>query len=108
MRYLFLLPLLLGAAAANAQGLPGDPDAGRALALRDCASCHLVASGQGGPAVDGVPSFAAIARMPSTTELSLRAFMRTPHPPMPDLALTRRDMDDVVSYILSLRSNSRQ
>jgi len=104
------IPLILGfvliAGSAYAQTLPGDPANGRALAQRDCAGCHLVSDRQTGPAADGVPSFAAVARMPSTTELSLRAFLRTPHPPMPDLALSRRDMDDVVSYILSLR-NSR-
>jgi len=105
MRFLPVLGLVLIAGTASAQTLPGDPANGRALAQRDCAGCHLVSDRQNGPAADGVPSFAAIARMPSTTELSLRAFMRTPHPPMPDLALSRQDMDDVVSYILSLRTS---
>lgn len=105
MRSAVLIACVLATAPAVAQDLPGDPAAGRALATRDCASCHLVTDNQAGPAMDGVPSFVSIARMPSTTELSLRAFLRTPHPPMPDLTLTRRQMDDVVSYILDLRNH---
>lgn len=104
MRNTILIACLLAAGPALAQDLPGDPAGGQAIATRDCAGCHLVTDRQPGPATDGVPSFTAIARMPSTTELSLRAFLRTPHPPMPDLALTRRQIDDVVSYILDLRN----
>jgi len=103
MRGLLLIALLLGATPAFAQMSSGDPDAGLKLALRDCAACHVVAGRQAGPAPVGVPTFAAVARMPSTTALSLRAFLQTPHPPMPDLALSRSELEDVISYILSLR-----
>jgi mono/diheme cytochrome c family protein len=104
MRHVLVILCLVAATPALAQQFPGDPAAGRALASRNCSSCHLVTERQAGPAADGVPSFASIARMPSTTELSLRAFLRTPHPPMPDLALSRRETDDIVSYILDLRN----
>ncbi len=103
MRGVLLIALLLTAAPAVAQTSYGDPEAGLKLALRDCAACHVVAGRQAGPVPVGVPPFAAIAHMPSTTSLSLRAFLQTPHPPMPDLALTRSEMEDVISYILSLR-----
>ena len=56
-----------------------------------------------GPASDAVPSFAAIAAMPSTTAMSLRVLLRTPGDRMPDLALSREETDDLVGYILSLR-----
>jgi hypothetical protein len=42
--------------------------------------------------------------MPSTTSMSLHAFLMTPHGQMPDFASTRAQIDDVVAYILSLRS----
>ncbi len=103
MRSVLLASLLLAAAPAFGQTGNGDPEAGLRLALRNCAQCHVVAGRQAGPVPVGVPTFAAIARMPSTTELSLRAFLQTPHPPMPDFALSRRELDDVVSYILTLR-----
>jgi mono/diheme cytochrome c family protein len=104
MRTFLMAALLLAAPPAFAQTSYGDPQAGLKVALRDCAACHIVAGRQAGPAPVGVPPFATIARMPSTTALSLRAYLQTPHPPMPDLALTRTEMEDVVSYILSLRN----
>ncbi|HTP82695.1 MAG TPA: c-type cytochrome [Alphaproteobacteria bacterium] len=104
MRTILLIAVFLVATPAFAQTSYGDPQAGLKIALRDCAACHIVAGRQGGPAPVGVPTFAAIAHMPSTTALSLRAFLQTPHPPMPDLALTRTEMEDAVSYILSLRN----
>lgn len=94
---------LIAAGRAPVQAQSGDEAAGLSLALRNCAICHVVAGRQTGPVPVGVPTFAQIARMPSTTALSLSAFLQTPHPPMPDLVLTRREIADVVSYILSLR-----
>ncbi len=41
--------------------------------------------------------------MPSTTSMSLRVFLQSPHGNMPDYRLTREQMDDVVAYLLSLR-----
>jgi mono/diheme cytochrome c family protein len=103
VRGLFTLGFILAAGPALAQS-SGDPAAGLGIALRNCAICHIVAGQQTGPVPAGVPTFAEVARMPSTTELSLRAFLQTPHPPMPDLALSRREIADVASYILSLRN----
>ena len=51
----------------------------------------------------GVPTFAAIARMPSTTQMSLSVFLQTPHAGMPDLHLSRDEIADLATYILSLR-----
>jgi mono/diheme cytochrome c family protein len=41
--------------------------------------------------------------MKSTTFMGLRAFLQTPHDRMPDLHLTRNEIDDVAAYILSLK-----
>lgn len=101
--YLVALCLLLVAGPLGAQNRVGDVEAGRALALRTCARCHVVAEQQSQPAIDGVRPFAAIARNPAVTEQSLRVFLQTPHPPMPDFSLTRREIDDAISYILSLK-----
>ncbi len=95
--------LLAAPAAAMAQDLPGDPVSGRTFAMRHCAGCHAAAAEQHRPATDAAPAFLTLARDPAITELSLRAFLQTPHSRMPSIMLTRREMDDVISYILSLR-----
>ena len=53
---------------------------------------------------NGVPTFAGIARRKSTTAMSLRVFLQSPHARMPDLHLSRDEIADVSAYILSLRS----
>jgi mono/diheme cytochrome c family protein len=93
---------MVAPAAARAQH-EGDPAAGRRLAEAWCSGCHVIGPGASGPASDVVPTFPAIAGMPSTTGMSLRAFLLTPHPPMPDIQMSRGQIDDVVTYILSLR-----
>lgn len=96
------LPPALAQTAPPAGSIPGDPDGGRVLARTWCVNCHVVDAQSTQPA-DGVPSFPAIARMPSTTQLSLQAFLQTPHTRMPNFQLTRQQVDDAVAYILSLR-----
>jgi mono/diheme cytochrome c family protein len=91
------------AAPALAQLEPGDARAGQRLATTWCANCHQVTPGGPGPSTDAAASFASIAAMPSTTSMSLRVFLQTPHANMPDYRLTRDQLDDLVAYLLSLR-----
>ncbi len=77
---------------------------GKALAEKWCSHCHLTGPGQK-RAGDAAPTFTSIARMPSTTEMSLKAFLQTPHVRMPDYQLTRAEIDDLSAYILSLRGH---
>lgn len=81
----------------------GDAVAGRRLAEAWCASCHVVTAKADSGISDGAPSFAAIGGAKSTTYLSMRAFLQTPHDRMPDLHLSRDEMDDLTAYLLSLR-----
>ena len=92
----FLLP-----AAAAAQ----DADRGHQLAQRWCSGCHTVDKSPGTARADGLPTFPAIAALPDISAVRLRAAMNTTHGRMPDLSLSKRDQDDLASYILSLRSN---
>ena len=55
--------------------------------------------------VPGVPTFTAIASMPSTTPIALRVYLQTPHARMPDLHLSRDETDNLIAYILSLRGH---
>jgi len=91
----------------RAQGGPGDIEAGRRLAEVWCNNCHLTGAGTQGRAADAAPSFPSIARMPSTTALSLRALLQTPHVLMPDYYLSRDEQDDVIAHILSLSDRAR-
>ncbi len=104
----YFVPLLIGMLLAvwprqtGAQEI-GDVATGRRLSETWCSSCHLVGPDISRAVSNGVPTFVGIARMKSTTVLSLRAFLQTPHAGMPDLHLSRDEVDDLAGYILSLR-----
>jgi mono/diheme cytochrome c family protein len=80
----------------------GIPEQGRQLADRWCASCHLVGPEQREALAD-VPSFASVARREDLAESLLAAFLTSPHPPMPNMSLSRQEIADVLAYIRSLR-----
>ena len=89
---------------APAYGQYGDSNAGRAFAVENCRQCHAV--GKGGrmsSPLKAAPAFRAIANMSTTTPLGLRVFLNTSHPTMPNLILSKKEVDDVISYIMSLR-----
>jgi mono/diheme cytochrome c family protein len=75
---------------------------GGELAQRWCTGCHLVGSRQSGPIQQGPPSFRMVAES-GVTAAQLRAFLSHPHGAMPDLALSRAEIDDLIQYILSQR-----
>ncbi len=77
---------------------------GRQLAQAWCTACHAVDSKAAGTA-STAPDFAAIASLPSTTELSLKVFFRSNHRNMPNLMLKPAEVDNLVNYILSLKRN---
>ena len=93
---------------SSAQAATADPTAGRATATASCSGCHLVGDDAGQRVVEGVPTFRAIARDPAMTESRLRGFLNKPHPPMPEISLTRREIDNLVSYIQSLKDDARR
>jgi mono/diheme cytochrome c family protein len=104
VRLTFASMLAIGAlgAGAAAQDLPGDPAAGLEYARAICADCHDVERDWDELAAFYGPPFVDIAALPSTTEMSLKAFLRTPHENMPNLILTDEERDNVIAYILSL------
>jgi mono/diheme cytochrome c family protein len=94
--------LLLAASPALAAG---DAAHGKRIAQRWCASCHLVTEGQKSAMADA-PSFADVARRREDPK-ALANFLADPHPKMPDMHLSRREIDDIVSYIRSLDPRPR-
>jgi len=97
---------LLGLATISSFGREAraqDVDAGERIAKTWCAGCHVVDAKNRKTANDAIPSFSSIAKMSSTTSTSLEVFLSTPHGRMPDYSLSRNEIRNVSSYILSLR-----
>jgi len=86
----------------NAQQRAGIPAHGRAMAEAWCSACHLVSSEQTHANVD-VPTFLSIARRLPTDADVLAAFIANPHPPMPNMSLSRQDIQDLLAYIATLK-----
>jgi mono/diheme cytochrome c family protein len=86
---------------ASAQDLRGNVAAGRDLAGHWCGNCHQIDGGP--PARPGVSTFEQVARLPSTTALSLRVFLRTSHADMPNIQMSDADADDLIVYMLTLK-----
>ncbi len=78
----------------------GDVRHGKIIAQRWCAACHVVVPDQSGAWADA-PSFSDVARRRVDKD-ALARFLIDPHPPMPDMHLSRQEIDDIVSYIRSL------
>lgn len=86
----------------SAQSSRGNAESGRLYAINWCTECHSVE-----PETAGLgrfaPDFTAVAKSPSTTALSLKAFLRSDHVRMPNFALKQTESDDLVAYIMSLK-----
>ena len=94
-------------ASAQEPGRAGNVRVGRELAVTTCSECHQVVPRRLTPRhVGGPPDFADVATAPGTTRTALFVFLHTPHPTMPSLVLSNREANDVIAYILSLRSRA--
>jgi mono/diheme cytochrome c family protein len=93
-----LLMMLLDPATTLA-----DSRSGAQFSERWCSQCHGVKPNQASP-YSSAPSFSDLANSPSTTRYSLTVSLKTtPHWTMPKIKLKSRDINNVVSYILTLR-----
>ncbi len=95
--------LFLCALTAAAAAQPAD---GAKIAQAQCARCHDVGIGAPAGGREG-PSFMEIGKMPSTTELSLKVFLRSSHRNMPNLLLGADEVDALAAYILDLGGKGR-
>src|SRR5512139_2477057 len=77
---------------------------GARLAEEHCSNCHAVGANPHVKSPNSeAPPFALVAQMPSTTELSLKVFLRSSHKNMPNFILSSEEIDSVTSYILGLK-----
>jgi len=103
-RHLGHLMLAGGLLMASGPAYSGDAKAGRVLARTWCAQCHVVAADQK-QASDIAPPFAQIANDPSKSALGIAVWLADPHPPMPNLSLSQDQIDDLVAYIQTLKTD---
>jgi mono/diheme cytochrome c family protein len=113
---LYLLTLLTASCLLTtgraAEGQGDKVVAGHDFALQVCAACHVVATDQKTAPIlkPPAPRFAAIVRWPRVTEQFLREYLSSPHGnlgksrKMPNPQLVDYQIDEVVAYLLSLKS----
>ena len=102
---LFVTAALGALVQARAQEL-ADANSGREFAKGVCAECHAVSTGQIASPNIAAPTFRAIANSPGMSRTALIVWFQTPHPTMPNLVLKTEDLNNVISYILSLKDQS--
>jgi mono/diheme cytochrome c family protein len=100
MRSCVIVAVLLLAVATGPALAAGDAQAGRQLAQQWCTGCHVIDSSTQG--ADTAPSFPSIASRSAHDHGWVRAWLMAPHPPMPNLSLSRQQIDDVVAYLDTL------
>jgi mono/diheme cytochrome c family protein len=86
-------------AASPVAWAAGDALEGQRVAQTWCTGCHVV----GASGADMAPTFAEIAGRPGRTEDWLYVWLTDPHPPMPQLDLSRQDIANIIAYLQSLR-----
>ena len=81
------------------------PDAGRGkiIAERLCTSCHLLSPTMTPTVPVGIPTFDEMANKPNQTASNIRANLITPHAPMPNMSLTRLEIEDIIRFLDQLR-----
>jgi cytochrome c len=106
--------LVSATAAARADGLP--EGAGQALAQDYCSACHRVSAEQAPPSKVTVdtgsgseeyeaPSFRQVAAKPGRDADYLRTLIQAPHYPMREQLFIPEELEQIVTYILSLKAD---
>ena len=100
MRITAFIALSVIASAGPAHAASGNAEAGRQLVMRSCSSCHATEAAK--TATDGAPPFSTVARTNRERPAWIRGWLMSPHPPMPNISLSRQQIDDIVAYLGTL------
>jgi mono/diheme cytochrome c family protein len=98
---LFMLPAL----TTHAEVI-GNPQRGAELANIVCAECHAVRERQLLSPNLRAPTFYEVANTPGMTAAALTVMLTTPHAGMPMFMFTPEQRQDVIGYILSLKTGN--
>lgn len=110
------LGLLAAALTAPARADGSSEDAGKVLAHAYCSACHRVSAEQTPPPKVVVntgagseeyeaPSFRQVAARPGRNADYLRFFIQAPHYPMREQLFIPEELEQIVTYILSLKAD---
>lgn len=83
---------------------------GLKFARNRCSDCHAVESGQAASANPKAPAFVAVSNSAGLTKASLNRWLRTysNHPREMYFEIPEEHIDDLVAYMLTLRTNDRR
>jgi len=95
-----LISLLIGNAAFPAALPSGNADAGKRLVLNSCSTCHAPMGTT--HASDQAPPLSFLAHDNKADPRWVRAWLMDPHPPMPNIMLSRQQVADVMAYLATL------
>ncbi|WP_395714218.1 c-type cytochrome [Reyranella sp.] len=84
----------------------GDPRHGLSLARQVCFECHAIQPQQLLSPNPRAPTFPQLAATPGMTTAALTVALTTPHAGMPMFRLSSEQREDIIAYILSLRSSN--
>ncbi len=102
MRPAFFLTVFVFVATMGAADAQTDAQDGARIAEQWCASCHQVAPG--GLARDAAPSFVTLANTRGENLNWVRTRMQNPLYPITGINLSRREIEDIVAYFETLRT----
>ena len=94
---LLALPMTVGAVEL------GDKDRGHTYAQKFCGDCHGVEADDR-LLLGDLPTFKEVADSEGMSPRALSVWLQTSHPNMPDIIIKPDDMDDVIAYIMSLKT----
>ena len=89
--------------AGVAHAAAGNAEAGRQLVMRSCSSCHAIESSKS--VTDNAPPFSDVAKANRERPAWIRGWLMSPHPPMPNISLSRQQIDDIIAYLGTLPTN---
>jgi mono/diheme cytochrome c family protein len=82
------------------------PEKGYRVAQRLCSNCHLIEDKPGATLPEGVPTFRAIANRAGQTGQRITNTLIKPHTPMPDIRLSSEEIQDIIAYLDTLRTDA--
>jgi mono/diheme cytochrome c family protein len=97
--------MLFAPAATHAEDV-GNAANGLAYARAHCAECHAVESRDDVVINLDAPNFVDVANTPGMTSRALAVWLQTSHPTMPNFLLPAEAKDDVIAYIMTLKTKA--
>lgn len=98
-----LFALLIGGSAFPAALPAGNAEAGKQLVQNSCTACHAPMDTV--HASDQAPPLSFLAHDRKADPRWVRGWLMDPHPPMPNIMLSRQQVADVMAYLATLPSD---